>query len=510
MSTTKQFARNVLVNWINTLTSIVVVFFLSPYVVRTLGDTFYGIWVLINELTNYYSSVDIGLRPAIGQYITRYVASKENEKLRDTIATSFAALWVVFFVVVLISLVMVWLFPVFFNVKPEAVMVTRIAVGVAGMSVALRFPIATLGSIITAFHRYDIMSGFTAVMTVLRAIAIYLVLRAGQGIVGLSIVIGCFTLVEGVCKYLFSRMLLKGVAISFWGFNRAIFDKLKSYGIYSFFGEISRHIILYTDNLVIGFFLNPVAVTYYAVGGNVIPHIAKIISSIGMPLSKIAISHDAQGNEHFLRDLSLKGTRYLFAFATAMSAALFVGGPAFLGQWIGEKYLLGEPYSSSGDILRILVTANLGAYSCVAVIQVLYAKRLVKRFAVFTGIEALLNIVFSVIFVKFFGIVGVAFGTLIPMLFVRGVLIPANVCSYITVSYWRYLRYAIVPNWINYGVTIVTSIAVLRHVTFNGWPGVLFGLGLPFVFSVVLSVLFVVEKKEKKGVVDLLQKKFRP
>jgi len=53
MDLKKRIIRNVLSNWAGYSITTVVAFFISPFVVHTLGNMGYGIWVLVGSLTGY-------------------------------------------------------------------------------------------------------------------------------------------------------------------------------------------------------------------------------------------------------------------------------------------------------------------------------------------------------------------------------------------------------------------------------------------------------------------------
>jgi hypothetical protein len=52
--------RNVLSNWAGFLVEACVAFYLSPFVIHTLGDTSYGIWILLTSLTCYFGILNGG------------------------------------------------------------------------------------------------------------------------------------------------------------------------------------------------------------------------------------------------------------------------------------------------------------------------------------------------------------------------------------------------------------------------------------------------------------------
>ncbi len=51
MTLARTYVRNIVANWIGYGASLVIMFFMSPFVVHTLGDVQYGVWSLMMSLT---------------------------------------------------------------------------------------------------------------------------------------------------------------------------------------------------------------------------------------------------------------------------------------------------------------------------------------------------------------------------------------------------------------------------------------------------------------------------
>lgn len=50
MSSARKYARNLVINWSGHVVSLVVMFFMSPFVVSRLGDLNYGVWSLMTSI----------------------------------------------------------------------------------------------------------------------------------------------------------------------------------------------------------------------------------------------------------------------------------------------------------------------------------------------------------------------------------------------------------------------------------------------------------------------------
>ena len=58
--------RNIVSNWVGFSVQVAVAFFLTPFILHSLGDTRYGIWSLVIGLTGYYGLLDPpGSAPAL-------------------------------------------------------------------------------------------------------------------------------------------------------------------------------------------------------------------------------------------------------------------------------------------------------------------------------------------------------------------------------------------------------------------------------------------------------------
>ena len=79
---------NVLWNWGSFLFNVVTTFFISPYVVKSLGNTTYGLWVLLGSLVGYLGLLDFGVRGAVTRYVARFHADQNDEQASRLTSTA--------------------------------------------------------------------------------------------------------------------------------------------------------------------------------------------------------------------------------------------------------------------------------------------------------------------------------------------------------------------------------------------------------------------------------------
>src|ERR1700692_3753983 len=165
----RRFALNVGMNWIAMAVSMVVPFFLTPFVIRSLGVTAYGIWILAVSTVSYLNVLDLGLRSAIIRFVSKAEAQGKPEDATSTIG---AALWVRLLIssgVAILSIILALAFPHLFKVPPDMQRAAQITVLMCALGVAITLVSGVFGAVLAATHRFDVLSSISAVQTLARA-----------------------------------------------------------------------------------------------------------------------------------------------------------------------------------------------------------------------------------------------------------------------------------------------------------------------------------------------------
>src|SRR6202161_2897471 len=84
----RQLVTNVGSSWFSLGFDVLVGLFLSPFLLHWLGDTAFGIWVLIFSITGYYGLFDLGIRSSVVRYVSKFTATGESDKLNRLVHTS--------------------------------------------------------------------------------------------------------------------------------------------------------------------------------------------------------------------------------------------------------------------------------------------------------------------------------------------------------------------------------------------------------------------------------------
>jgi O-antigen/teichoic acid export membrane protein len=242
--------------------------------------------------------------------------------------------------------------------------------------------------------------------------------------------------------------------------DRATFFKLWNYSLYAFLINVAIQIIYYTDNMVVGAFLSPAAVTLYAIGGTLIAYARQIVSSMTTTFTPLASRFEAEGRDDNLRRLLIHGTRAALIVSLPIEVALFFRGHTFIRLWMGDQYA-----QISGTVMQILLLSVAFGSATTTAGGIVYGMGQHKRIA-FWGIgEGAANLILSIILVRRIGVYGVAWGTAIPSVVIAALFWPAFICRMVKISVRTFLW----ETWFRPAIAIVpfavACIAVERY-----WP----------------------------------------
>ena len=427
--------RNVLFNWLNYGTLILITFLITPLVVHGLGNTAYGVWGLIGQFLGYSFLLDFGVRIAVTRYVARHLALAQAGEINKVLTTSLIFTCFSAALVLVAGGIGAYLLPRLFAIPPDLVSDARLSCVIVAAGMAVTFPGSVFHGCVTATSRYDLLSIRNISTNVTRALLLWFFLRRGYGLLAVATIsTGTLYLGYGL-DFLLARRLLPYVRIRREFFDVVTLRSLVTFSVYVFVLSVSWRLIFMTDNVVVGFVLGPVAVTFYTVGLQLADMLRDSLSNITALYAPLASQMDALKQKDSLRRLFLGGARMGLLYVLAGVVGLTVLGPRFLGFWLGESFV-----DRSGPILILLAIETAFYTLALTCSQVLYGMNRHKVNAWLALGNATANFVLSTILIRWWGAVGVAWGTLIPAFVVEAIILPVYTASILQIPPGRFYR----------------------------------------------------------------------
>lgn len=435
MSRVRLLVTGILMNWTAFVVSVVVSFFLSPFVVHRLGNVAFGVWVLANSSIAYMALLDLGMRGAVTHFVAKHQAREQHLESSRAVSVALAFRTLIGLAVIGASLILAALAAKIFRIPPNMWMAAKWAIVISGFNLSFSLIVGVFGGVLTALQRFTLASGLAIAQTLIGAAGTVWVLDKGYGIVPLAIMQLIVVLLLGLVTILMCLRVYPELHLGFCFLDRGILPELWRYSFYLFVIAASGQVIYYTDNLVVGVFLSAEAVTLYAIGGRFIEYLGQLGASFAQTFMPVASNLGAQNQQDQLRRLLIQGTRAVLFVILPVGGALFFRSSTFIGLWMGPQYA--QP---SARVLRILLLSALALSGNRVGGNIVLGLGKHKPFAVWQTCEAVANLGLSVYLVRKIGIVGVAWGTVVPSLVSQIVLWPRYLSKLLKLPVWNYFR----------------------------------------------------------------------
>lgn len=440
MLSARIIARNIASNWTSFAVQALVTFFLTPFVLRELGATRYGVWALLMSLTGYYGILDVGLRAGLTQYLTRYLARGDHDGLNRTASTGVAALSICSLLLLMLTAVAGLLSPALFSIPSAAQRELFWCILIIGGGTAIQSALFPFSALFAAAQRYDLSSAIGIFTRLSTALGIGLVLRLDSGIIGLSLVTAAGNLIDYGLRWRVAYKILPSLHVAFRLARWGSFREIVFYGFWSFLANCSVRVAESSFPVVIAAFMPGAAVTWFALSRSMAEYVERIFVPAAQVFFPAATCLDSKGDVDALQRMYLTSSRLLFVAATAVVFLAGLFADDFYRIWVGEEYVAGTTYVSVALLFKLLAVGTLFTVGQRIGNQVLMAQRKMRPLVLSTVIDGVLRVALAVLLVRPFGLVGVVCAATIPAVAIQGVVQPWIVCSSVGIAVSQYLR----------------------------------------------------------------------
>ena len=432
-------AANVIWNWAGIIVTMGTGVVIAPFLIHRLGESVYGLWILIAALTGYFGLLDLGIRGSVGRYIAFHRAQQDFNAVNSVLNTALVLLCGVAGVACIATLIAVWVFPHVFEIPAGYHNPARIALLIVGLNLALTFPVAIFDSVLWALQRFDLLNIVDIPIGILRTILVFYFIGRGDGLISLAVIAIAMTALAAVIKAIMSFWIEPQLRLNLRFASMATSKKIYGYGIWSFLLAAAREGRGQLSPVLIGAMLNVSVVTIYSIASRLIGYATQfVIASTGV-LTPVATTLHAQEKTGHQQKLFVEGGKYCSAVSLYFALLFIVLGRSLIHLWVGPELVA----QGAGTLLDILVLGEIIPMSQWVTYSMILGMAKHKLSAWVAVVEVFIMVVLMIVLVKPLGLVGVCLAVAVAGLLCRGVFQVVYGCHLMRVSVWTYFIEAI-------------------------------------------------------------------
>lgn len=434
MSRTKSFVRGFASTTAQKILTKLIGLGVTPIILSYLNKTEYGIWVIIGSLLGYMGLMNFGITGATTAIVAKSNTLQEAYRINTIVNNAVVLECIVGVLIIAVGLLFSGFFPHIFNMGDYSSKDAWLVFVMAIIGYGISFPPKTLKGLIRARQMIALSVwlefGLFIITTSLNLYLLYL----GFGLLALPI----GTIVTRLLAYpvyiIFAKRaypaLRFDVSVVSWSEMKGIF----SISAFWFIGMIAAMVIYSTDTILIGMFMSPAIVTIYALTFRLSEVLREFIYSINFTLMPAIGQIMGSGDLEKARNVYLRSQPIILSLAVAGAVFIVLFNGTFVKLWVGEEYYGGTVLSLLfGAILFVNVVFHASSL-------VISADLKVKEVTYIRIVEALINIVLSVLLIRVYGITGVAAATLVAAIFTSFWLVPYITIKHLKISFRSWLR----------------------------------------------------------------------
>lgn len=389
----------------------------TPYMLRALGQSEYGLFSLVNSTIAYLTILDFGFGNAIIRYTAKFRAENNIEKERSMQGMFLVLYTGIGVLAFLLGLMLIFNINSFFgeSLTASELQTATILMWLAVINISITFPFSIFASIISAYERF-VFSRITKIISfIINPLLMVVVLTLGYKSVGMIIVTTIITFVFNIINLIYCFQVLN-IKIRFKGFDITLLKEISIYSFFIFLSIIVDRINCSTGQVLLGMFAGTAATSIYTIGSQMNQYyisIVTVVPSLLLPrLSKLV-----QLKEHDkINELYIRLSRLQFMLSAYILLGFLLIGRSFINIWAGAEY--DEAYRIA---ILLMVSGSFSLFQSTR-LHIMFALNVHKFRSIVYLCMALLNILVSIPLIKIYGGIGAAIGSAITVILGNGII----------------------------------------------------------------------------------------
>ena len=478
-----QLKAGAALNYVVIILNMIVGLLYTPYMLRMMGQSEYGLYSLVASVISYLTILDLGFGNAIIRYTAKYRAEGKLKEQYEMFGM-FLVLYVIIGIIAFLAGL-----GLYYNVNTlfgdtmtlEELEKAKIMMLLLIFNVAVTFPMSIFGSVISAYERFVFPRVINIIRIILNTVIMICLLEMGYKAVAMVILQTVFNISTLIINYFYCKYKLH-IKLYFCNFQWGLLKEISIYSFWIFLNVIMDRIYWSTGQFVLGALVGTTAVAVFAVAIQ-LEHLYMQFSSAigGVFLPKVTAMVARNNDRNEISNLFIKTGRIQYIIIAFILSGFIIFGRDFIILWAGseyeEAYLITLLFFVS---LTIPLIQNLG-------ITILQARNQMKFRSLLYIVIAVVSLVFQIVLAKQYSGFGCAIAIAGALFLGQGLIM--NI-YYLTkqgldiISFWKEIgKMSVVPLFM-----IIVFSFIISFISLNTW----LSLGVAIIlFSAIYLPLFI-------------------
>ncbi len=409
-SLTDKVIKNTYYQFVSQLLNFIFPIFLTPFIISKIGAVEFGLYALVLGFIGTFGLFDISLSSSFVKFISEYYYKKEFNNLSKFINTGLIAYTLISAVFLIFGYVYSDSIISFINVSPE---LRDKSIFVLKVSLFTFFAANSSVIFVSILISRQMMYKTTILGMILSLagfIANIIFLYLGYGLKSIILVQLISVVLSTLINILIAKQSVPEVKFSAIQFDTGMLKSMSKFGFQMQISKLSSFASEKIDEFLLAYFSVLSSVTYFNIA-NKLTRVGRFLPYQLVPqVAPVAAELNSKNEHEKIKTLFNDASKYFSIASIPLFVFMVFFSDVIVTAWMGKGFEI------SSHILRILVVGQLfnSIYSTPG--NSITPNIGVPKFQMYEGlINLILNVVLSFFFIKYYGIIGAAYGNTIAV-----------------------------------------------------------------------------------------------
>lgn len=490
MNNKNPIVKGAIISYVSIFLNIAITFFYTPWMIRKIGVSDYGLYTLIISFISYFI-LDFGLSSAIQRFIAKYRAEGDEQKVSNMIGIT-TRVYLYIDMAILLVLIVLYFFiaNIFTGLTPAEIEKLKVLYIIAGTFSALSFMLKPVDGAMLAYEFFVENKALDMASRVGTVLLVCIALLFNADVFALVLINGVVAFLVSLIKFfVFKRK--SQICINWGYFNKNELKDITSFSTWTFGMSLAQRMRLTLIPSVLGIVSNSHEIAVFSLGMSLegmVFTLSYALNGLFLPkVTRMVVNGDKEG----ITNLMIRvGRLQLYLFGLVFSG-FCIFGQNFLNLWVGDEFNN-----------TFLVTVFILAPSLISLTQqiandLVYAENKVRYTASLTFSCAVVGLIIAFILSSSLGAIGAAIGTGVGLCLFQ---VLVNIFYHRKINldipvFFRECHGKILPLQTIFAVFFYL---LYRQINAVGWLGLFGGIATYCIFFLTISYIFLFNSEEKE------------